>query len=303
MLTKTDLIEKIQQLKQEKKAIVLAHNYQEPDIFEVADFVGDSFELSVKAQETEAEIIVFAGVSFMAESAKLLNPQKKVLLPDSDALCPMAGMVSEKKLNQLKEKYPESAVVCYINTTAKTKAMCDFCVTSANAVEICRKIPQKEIVFLPDQHLAAYVQSQLSEKKIIPFLGFCPVHAGADEKIFKKAKENYPNSPLLLHPETPEKFYKYADSILGTGGMLKFIKNSSAKTFLIGTEAGMAGRLKKDFPDKEFIPLLGNCVDMKKITLEKIYQSLLKEQFIIEIPVEIFEKAKAPLEKMIFLSQ
>ncbi len=302
-MNKKELIKEIKRLKKEKKAIILAHNYQEPSVFEVADYLGDSFELAKIAQKTDAKIIIFAGVKFMAESAKLLNPQKKVLIPDINAICPMAGMVNKKELNKLKKKYPEATIVCYINTTTETKAMCDACVTSANAVKICKKLPQKEIIFLPDQHLASYIQAQLPEKTIIPFQGFCEVHAQASEQYFKKAKAKYSQAPLLLHPETPKNFWQYADAILGTGGMINFVKKSSEKTFLIGTEKDMAERLKLSFPDKNFIPLLGECVNMKKINLENIYQSLLEEKYEIQISEDIFEKAKRPLEKMIKLAK
>lgn len=301
-MNQAKLIKEIKRLKKEKNAIILAHNYQTEDIFEVADEVGDSFELAKKGVESAASIIVFAGVSFMAESAKLLSPAKRVFLPALDAVCPMAAMVNEENLAALKKAHPRAAVVCYINTTAETKAHCDVCVTSANAVKICAELKEKEIIFLPDQHLAVFVQEQLPNKKIIPFMGFCRVHAAASKALFEKARAEYPKAPLLLHPETPKEFWQYATAILGTGGMIRYVQNSSEKVFLIGTEKGMCGRLKRDFPDRTFIPLMTICINMKKITLENIYESLRDEKHEIEIPEALFDRAKRPLEEMMRIS-
>lgn len=288
----------IQDLKQQKNAIILAHNYQPIDVLEVADFMGDSFELAKKAQETDANIIVFAGVSFMAESAKILNPNKKVLLPSLKATCPMAGMVNKEKLSKLKEQYPNASFVCYINTLAETKAMCDYCVTSSNAVKICNKIESKEIVFLPDRNLAAHVQEKLPQRTIIPFNGYCYIHQYADKKVFENAKQKYPDAPLLLHPETPLALYEYADEVLSTGGMVEYAQKSNANVILIGTEEKMAERLKYEFPEKEFIPLLKRCSGMGEISLESIYESLKNEQHEISLISELMNQAKIPLERM-----
>ncbi len=292
------LIEQIRNLKKEKNAIILAHNYQVPEIYEIADFIGDSFELGKKAMETKADIIVFAGVRFMAEMAKLLNPDKKVILPNIQAGCPMADMITPKKIKELQKKHPQASTVCYVNTTAETKALCDITVTSANALEICQKIETEEIIFLPDQHLGNFIQQKLPHKKMIIFDGFCHVHAKFNEKYFKKTIEKNSDAIVIIHPEMPKGFYKFADFILGTGGMVKHIKASSEKRFIIGTENGMCYRLKKDFPDKEFIPVLGICVNMKKITLENIKQSLEEEKNEIIINQDIFEKARKPLLRM-----
>jgi len=297
-----NLQKRIVALKKEKNAIILAHNYQTEEIFEVADYIGDSLELAQKATESKADIIILAGVNFMAESAKLLNPKKRVFIPSLSAVCPMAAMVNPQKLGKLKEKYPLATVVGYINTTAETKAMCDVCVTSANAVKICNTIKNDEIIFLPDKHLAEFVQDKLPKKKIIPFEGYCRVHAKASDIKFKKARKKYPKAKLLLHPETPKEFWKYADEILGTGGMIKYIAKSKNKTFLIGTEEAMCNRLRRDFPKKEFIPLLTRCRGMNAITLENILDSLKKEQYEINIPDDLFDLARNPLERMMKMS-
>ena len=296
----SDIIKEIKALKKEKKAFIFAHNYQVKEIFSIADFIGDSLELAKKAQEVTADIIIFAGVRFMAETAKILNPQKKVLLPDLNATCPMAAMIDKKKLQELKDKHPGIPVVCYVNTTAETKAQSDVCVTSSNAVEICRRLESNKIIFIPDQNLAGFIQLKLPHKKIIPFKGFCHVHANADKKYFQKIIQKHPQAKILIHPETPAKFYDFADHILSTGGMYNFIKNSNDKKFLIGTENGMCDRLKMDFPQKTFIPLLNqNCPDMKKITLEKILHTLKNETNEIKIEKNIFNLAQNSLQKMI----
>jgi quinolinate synthase len=298
-----DLITKIKELKKTKNAIILAHNYQIPAIFEVADSIGDSYELAKKAQETAAAIIVFAGVRFMAETAKILNPDKKVLLPDLNAGCPMADMVDREKLQDLKDQHPEAKVVCYVNTTADTKTLCDVCVTSANAVKIVRALKTPEIIFAPDQHLAEYVQIEAPEIKIIPFTGYCPIHAAASETVFEQAVANHPEAKVLIHPETPQRFHQYADAILGTGGMIKYVANSNSNTFLVATEKGMSARLKREFPTKKFIPILDICPDMKQISLENIHQALTEERYEITLPSEVMTKAKKPLEKMMELGE
>jgi quinolinate synthase len=286
------LIEQINQLKKEKKAIILAHNYMRPEIFEVADFIGDSFELSKSAQETDSEIIVFAGVHFMAEAAKLLSPEKKVLLPSLAAGCFMADTITTQGLKKLKEKYPDSPVVVYMNTSAAVKALSDSTLTSSNALKVVESFEEDTLIFAPDKHLCEYVQSQ-TKKTLIPWQGFCHVHTKISPKVIERAREKFPEALVMVHPESPERITKLADHICGTGGMSKYvIANPDTKTFLVGTEEGMCARLKKDFPDREFISLMGTCINMKQITLENILSSLREEKYEIHVDEKIFDDAK-----------
>lgn len=298
-----NLAEKIIELKKKKNAIILAHNYQTREIFEIADFIWDSYDLSIKAKESTADIIVFAWVKFMAESAKLLNPSKKVLLPADDAWCFMAERISAEELRKFKSQYPKAKVVSYINTFADVKAETDSCCTSANAIKIVENIDANEIIFTPDRYLWEYVASKVSKKMYIWQKWFCFLHAAVTDKTFKDVKEKNKDAILLMHPETPMQFHKYADSILGTWWMLKFVKNSNAKSFIIATECNMCERLKFEFPDKEFIPCMSRCRFMAKTNLQNIYDALDKEQFEITIPKSIEKKAVKSLEEMIRLSE
>ncbi|MBI5413999.1 quinolinate synthase NadA [Candidatus Peregrinibacteria bacterium] len=294
------IIKEIAQLKKEKNAILLAHNYMRPEIFEAADVCGDSFELSKKAMETDAEIIVFAGVHFMAETAKLLNPEKKVLLPSLRAGCFMADMITADRLKIMKQKHPNAGVCLYVNSAASVKAEADICCTSANAVEMVERLPHDEIIFAPDKHLAEYVATK-TKKRIIPWSGFCHVHTNFSHEKIVRAKEKYPHAKIMMHPETPGEFLKYADHICGTGGMITFSKKDDAKEYLVGTEEGMVWRLRKEVPEKEFYPLMGSCINMKQITLENIRESLIQEKYDITIDPKIFEKAKRSLTRMMEL--
>ena len=297
------LKEKILKLKKEKNAVILAHNYQTRDIIEIADFIGDSFELAKKAQNTQADIIVFCGVQFMAESAKILNPQKKVLLPSLDAGCFMADKINKKTLNALKKQYPKAAVVAYINTNADLKAEIDVCCTSANALKIIEKIKNNEIIFVPDRHLAEYVQSQ-TKKKIIPYpQGYCFLHTNIQPEKILHLKKQHPKAEILMHPETPLALHKYANYVYGTGGMIKHVQNSQKNKFLIATEEHMSSTLKFLFPKKEFIPLMRGCRYMEYINLENTLEALEKERYEITVNKNIAQKAKIALEKMIDFSQ
>lgn len=292
------LIEEINQLKKEKKAIILAHNYMRPEIFEVADVIGDSYELSKAAQELDCETIVFAGVHFMAESAKLLNPEKTVLLPSLAAGCFMADTITAQGLERLKAKYPGSPVVVYMNTTAAVKALSNSTVTSSNAVKIVESFDEDTIIFAPDRHLCEYVQSQ-TKKTLIPWQGFCHVHTQLSPQILERAKEKYPDAHVIIHPETPDRVTKMADHVCGTGGMSKYIESHpEVKTFLIGTEEGMTHRLQRDFPDQKMVSLMGTCINMKQITLENIKKSLEKGTYEITVREEIFDAAKNSMEEM-----
>jgi quinolinate synthase len=292
--------EEILKLKKEKKAVILAHNYQIPEIQEVADFVGDSFELARKAREVDSKIIVFCGVIFMVEMAKILNPDKKVLTPNISARCPMADMVSPEDVLKLKEENPDAIVVSYVNTNADVKALSDICCTSSNALKVVKSINSKKIIFLPDENLANYV-SRFTDKKIIPFNGFCYVHKRFNYEEVKRAKEIHPDAYLLVHPECNPEIIDIADEVASTSGMIRIAKNSNKNKFLIATEEGLIQRLRREAKGKEFYsagsPKI--CYNMKKIRLEDVYNSLLYEKEEIFIDEKIIERAKKPLEKML----
>lgn len=295
------ITEEIKQLKEKLGAVILAHNYEPGEIQDVADFTGDSLGLSRKAAETDAEVIVFCGVRFMAETAKILSPDKTVLLPEKSAGCPMADMITAEQLKELKSRYPDALVVCYVNSSAEVKAESDYCCTSSNAVEIVDSLPaDREIIFVPDVHLGRFVQKQTG-RKLIFAQGYCPSHINITAEDIKKAKEENPEAVVLTHPECDEPVKDLSDKLLSTGGMLKFVKESSAGAFIIATEPGIIHPLKKARPDAEFIPAGENaiCEDMKKITLEKLRDSLKNRQYRIEVPPEISKKAKVALDRMV----
>ncbi|MCM8818790.1 MAG: quinolinate synthase NadA [Candidatus Omnitrophica bacterium] len=296
------MIEEILKLKKEKKVIILAHNYQIPEIQDIADFVGDSLELAKKASEIkDAKIIVFCGVKFMAETAKILSPEKKVLLPDLDAGCPLADMAKYQDVLEMKNKYPDAWIVSYVNTNADVKSITDVCCTSANAEKVVRNVPVKRIIFLPDKNLCWYVKQKVPEKEIICWEGYCFVHRKFNVDELKKAREKYPTAEIIVHPECDPDVQKLADGIYSTSGMIKRAKESNSKIFIIGTEEGLLHRLKKENPDKEFYSLgTGKiCPNMKKITIEKLYQSLKEEKYEINLSYDIIEKAKKSLERML----
>lgn len=305
-MTKQETLKKeILKLKKEKNAIILAHNYQRKEIQEIADILGDSLDLSKKAQNTEADIIVFAGVRFMAETAKILSPHKKVLLPHPEATCEMADMITAHEVKGLKEKYPDASVVCYVNTYAEVKAECDICCTSRNAIKIVKSLDSKRIIFLPDRNLGNYVKEQVPEKEIILFDGYCYVH---DELITVKdillAKERYPNAKVITHPEAREEVLKVSDYVASTNGMVKIVSSSTEGEFIIATEIDMIQRLKKEFPNKVFYPASKTaiCRGMKAITLESIYESLKEEKYEIILSEEIINRAKEAIQKMLEIS-
>lgn len=292
----------IEKLKKEKKAIILAHNYQIPEIQDIADFVGDSLELARKATQLEdCEIIVFCGVKFMAETAKILSPEKKVLIPDIDAGCPMADMVEAEDVRKMKEKYPDAAVVSYVNTNADVKAISDVCCTSANADKVVRNISGEKVLFLPDKNLCWYIKNKVPEKEIICWDGYCYVHRKFTVGDVQTAKEKFPDAEIIVHPECDPGVQKLADGIYSTSGMLRRAKESASNIFIIGTEEDMLYRLKKENPGKEFYSLGSShrCSNMKKITLGKLKDSLREEKYEIILSPEIMEKARKSLEKMI----
>ncbi len=295
-----DEVERIRQLKKERNAIILAHNYQRGDVQDIADFVGDSFGLSQKAVDSGADIIVFCGVDFMAESAAVLNPEKIVLMPELSAQCPMAAMITPESLRGEKEKYPGAAVVCYVNTPASVKAESDICCTSANAVKVVNALPENEIIFVPDRNLALYVAAH-TEKKIIPWNGYCPTHHLILPGDILLEKEEHPDAEILVHPECRPDVVALADQVLSTAGMLKYARQSASKEFIIGTEVGLLHRLHKENPDKTFIPATkyAVCPNMKMNTLGSIIQALTRNEHVIKIPEDIRVKAKLALDRML----
>lgn len=302
-MSKAEIIEKIKKLKKEKNAVILAHCYQRLEIDEVADYVGDSLYLSRVAAQSDADMIVFAGVSFMAETAKILSPEKKVLLPRPEAGCFMAEMLNLKDLQDFKAKYPNAPVVCYVNSSAEVKANSDICCTSANAVEVVKSLGAKEVLFVPDKGLGYYVNSKLADVNVIPFAGFCPTHMRILPEDIDMMKEKYPDAPVLVHPECRMEVIEKADYVGSTSGIMNFAKNSDAKQFIIVTEVGVVERLQRDYPEKEFILISDKaiCKNMKWITLEDILISLEKEVYEMEVDKKIADKAYISIKKMLDL--
>lgn len=297
----TQLIEKIQRLKQDRRAVILAHNYQPGQIQDIADFVGDSLGLSRQASATEAETIVFCGVRFMAETAAILSPDKTVLLPEEHAGCPMADMINASQLQELKDAHPEALVVCYVNTTAEVKALSDYCCTSSNAVELVNSLPaDREIIFVPDRYLGQFVIDRTSRTMIL-WPGYCTTHIRISADDINSAKTEHPDAVVLAHPECAGEVKDCADEMLSTGGMLKFAKQSHVKKFIIATETGIIYTLKKQNPDKEFIAAseAAICPNMKKITLEKVLWSLEDSKYKVVIDEDIRVRARASLDRML----
>ena len=295
------LIEKIERLKQDRKAVILAHNYQPGEIQDLADFTGDSLGLSIKAAETDAKVIVFCGVQFMAETAAIVSPEKTVLLPDRLAGCPMADMITAEQLRQLKQQYPDAPVVCYVNSSAEVKAESDYCCTSANGIEVVSSLPEdREIIFVPDQHLGRFV-AERTGRDLVLWPGYCITHVMITEDDIKNAKAKYPDAIVMAHPECTEPVREIADQLLSTGQMLKYAKNSSAKRFIIATETGIIHALKKQNPEAEFIAAGDRavCPNMKRMTLGKIVWSLEDMQYKITVPEKIRTKAKKALDRMV----
>jgi len=292
------LIKKINELKRRKNAIILAHNYQRPEIYEVADFVGDSLKLCLKATQTKAKIIVFCGVNFMAESAAILNPDKKVIVPNVDSGCAMADMVDIDEIKKMKKKHPDAKVVCYINSSAEVKALSDILCTSANAVKVVKSLKAKKIIFLPDKNLADYIQKQVPNKEIIAYRGFCPAHHSITKESVEEIIKTYPNAKLIAHPECRPEVLKLSDYVSSTEGMVEAARKDAGKEFFIMTECGMTERLKKELPNKNFFGLCNICFDMKKNTLELILKALENEKPVIKVDKKIAVKAKEAFDKM-----
>ena len=301
----SDIIEKIKELKQKKNAVILAHCYQNVEIDEVADFVGDSLYLSQKANDTDADIIVFAGVYFMAQTAKMLSPDKKVLLPRLESGCRMADMIDLKQVREFKAQHPNIPTVCYINSTAEVKSECDMCCTSSNAVKVVKSMGEKEILFLPDTYLGKWVEAQLGDVKVTTYPGFCPTHLQIKPKDIIEAKAKYPNAKVLAHPECHQEVVKLADYVGSTTGIMKYAIESDEKQFIIATEKGVVDRLSRDYVDKEFILIKENiiCPNMKWHSLQDIYDALDKEQYEITVDSEISKKAVQCIDRMLQISK
>ena len=294
------MIDEILALKKERQATILAHNYQIPEVQDIADHVGDSLELSRVAAGLDSEVIIFCGVDFMAETAAILSPKKKVVQPAKGAWCPMAHMIKPEQLQDLKALHPEAAVVSYVNSTAEIKALSDVCCTSANGVQVVASLPEKEVIFVPDRNLAAYV-ARHTDKKIIPWNGYCYVHDHLTTEQVKDARKEHPQAEVLVHPECRPEVIDMADFVYSTAGMGRHAKSSEATQFIIGTETGMIHRLKKENPNKQFYPLNKNaiCQNMKKTDLEKVLSALKTLQPQVTVPEEISRKAKIAIDNML----
>ena len=308
----TELTREILRLKKEKNAVILAHNYQISQVQDVADFIGDSLKLSKMAAQTDASIIVFCGVHFMAETASIISPNKKVLIPDLDAGCSLASSINPQELLEWKKLNPDAIVVSYVNTSAEIKALSDYCCTSSNATKVVASIPlEKPILFLPDMFLGSYVAEMTKRKNIKIWPGECHVHAGIRSEDINNMLRHYKNAEFLVHPEcscTSSTLYHISKGdinkdtkILSTEGMMKEAKTSTNNQFIVATETGMLYRMKMENPEKEFIPIKKDavCKYMKKITIEKVYDSLLNEKYEVKVPLEIAKKAKIPIERML----
>jgi len=295
------MIEEIKKLKKEKNAIILAHNYQIPEVQEIADVVGDSLKLSQVAAETDHDMIIFCGVHFMAESAKVLSPDKKVILPVLEAGCPMADMVTGDDLREFKRLNPGVPVVTYVNSSADVKAESDICCTSSNAVNVVKSLGAKKILFAPDRNLGHYVQKQVPETEIMRWDGFCITHERVTVREVEASRKMRPNTPILVHPECNPAVVELADFVGSTSQIIDHVKNSDEKSFIIGTEMGILHTLRKQNPEKHFRVLSGHltCYNMKKTMLENVYKAIKDEMFEITVPDETRQKAFEALDRML----
>lgn len=297
-----ELVEKINRLRKERNAVILAHNYQIPEVQDIADYVGDSLGLSIQASKTPADVIVFCGVYFMAETAKILSPGKTVLIPDANAGCPMADMITAEELRKLKREHPRAKVLCYVNTTAEVKAECDVCCTSGNAERIVREAfrSDDEIIFAPDQYLARNISTRVG-RDFIFWKGYCPTHVKILPEDIARKRVLYPEAEVMVHPECTPAVTELADKVVSTEGMMRYARETKTREFIIGTEIGILHRLKKENPDKSFYPVSERaaCPNMKLTTLEKVLWSLEEMQYEVTVPPEIIRKAKSSLQIML----
>jgi quinolinate synthase len=293
--------DKIARLREERNAVILAHNYQRDEVQDIADFVGDSLELSRKAAKTDADVIVFCGVHFMAETAAILSPEKTVLLPDTKAGCPMADMITADQLREKKRELPEAIVVTYINSTAAVKAESDYCCTSANGVQVVKALdPAKEILFVPDQYLGSYIASQTGRKMTL-WPGYCPTHVKITPQDINARKAAYPDARVVVHPECRPEVIALADEVLSTSGMIRYADRGDVRELIVGTEKEIIHRLTQEHPNKKFIAASEKavCPNMKRITLEKVLWALEGMEPVIRIPEDIRLKAKAAVDRML----
>jgi quinolinate synthase len=294
------IIKDIVKLKEEKDAVILAHNYQTADVQDIADFTGDSLELSRIAAAQDASVIVFCGVDFMAETAAVLSPEKTVLLPAPDANCPMSDMITASELRVLKERFPEAAVVCYVNTSAEVKAESDICCTSANAVKVVESLKEKQVLFVPDRNLGRYV-ARFTDKEILPWEGFCFVHDRITSDDVMRAREAHPGAGLLVHPECRPEVIDLADHVFSTSGMIRHVCSSDSKEFIIGTEVGILHRMEKDCPDKSCYPLSSSaiCKTMKRTDIQKVHRALETLTPRVTVPEDVAERARMAIQRML----
>jgi len=299
-----DIVNKIKKLRREKNAVILSHNYQLSEVQDIADFIGDSLGLSIEASKTKARLIVFCGVRFMAETAAIICPDKKVVMPDLNAGCPMADMIRPDDVRKLRSQHPGAIVVAYVNTSAEVKAESDYCCTSANAVKVVEKLKDKDMIFIPDKYLGDYVSRQTG-KKMVLFNGYCPAHVKILPEHISKVKKEHPKALIIVHPECLPEVIAMADKVASTGGMIKYVKESKNQEFIIGTETGIIYRLQKENPQKKFYPAteLAVCPNMKKTTLEKILWALEDEQNVITVPEKIAEKARIAINRMLEINR
>ena len=299
------LIEKINRLKKEKNAVILAHCYQNIEIDEVADYVGDSLYLSQMAAKTDADIIVFAGVYFMAQTAKILSPNKKVLLPRLESGCLMADMVNLQQLREFKSKHPNIPTICYINSTAEVKSECDICCTSSNALKIVDSLKAEKVLFLPDTYLGKWVESQLNGVEVITYPGYCPTHLRIKAEDITEMRKKYPNAEVLTHPECHKSVTEISDYVGSTTGIMKHAKDSNKTQFIIATEKGVYDRLRRDLPEKEFVMVKDNiiCQNMKWHTLDDIYNALTNEEHEIDVDTDLAQKALGCIDRMLEASK
>ena len=301
---RTDLRREIRELRNDRNAVILAHNYQHPDVQDAADFVGDSLELSRKAATTRADVVVFCGVRFMAETAAILNPARTILLPDAEAGCPMADMIRAEELEALKAKHPGAPVICYVNSSAEVKAASDCCCTSANAVAVVNSFaPAPVLLFVPDQHLGDYV-SRATGRPLVLWPGYCPTHVRIRPEAVQRRKESFPDARVLVHPECPEPVRALADAVLSTGGMCRDAAQSPAAEFIVATESELLHRLRKENPGKRFYPAdeRAVCPNMKKITLPKVLRALQELKPEIRVPAAVADPTRAAIERMLAIS-
>ena len=300
----TELIERILDLKGRKRAVILAHNYQTGEVQDIADFVGDSLDLSQAAARTEARVIVFCGVHFMAETASILSPDKTVLLPDVDAGCPMANMITASQLRDRKRELSHASTACYVNSSAEVKAESDTCCTSANAVRVVDSLDSDEILFVPDQYLGHYISTR-TDKKLLLWPGYCPTHAKIMPEDILRLKQSYPEAKVIVHPECRPGVINLADEVLSTSGMIGFARRTDAGLIIVGTDIGILHRLRKENPNKRFLPASERavCPNMKKINLEKILWSLEELSPEVKVPEETRLKAKLAVDRMLAIGR